>query len=166
MDEGQVLVFDRPDTVNLKCKKPEVEARVLERLGEKIEDFGGLTYLAMMSECPDLFKREEWEPYSMSITLLAKRNGKIYQGDIGWVHLGTEWTSGLGKLEKLKPTKDGKVEFEYMGYFQSPQDLEANQEYFKNWGRMYVLTEGSSEKESERKPGPLKSLDLTSPITS
>ena len=145
--EGQILIFDRSSTTDLDCKDPDVEIKIVEKVSGKLPDFSNFTYLAMMSECPELFKEEEWEPSSMDVTMVTKRGGKIYSADIYW---SSDEEYAMGNFTKINPTKEGKIEFEYAGYFQSPEDLSANQNYLRKFSRMYVLTEGSSEKESRR----------------
>ena len=50
------------------------------------------------------------------------------------------------------------------GYFQSNEDIEANRKYLKEWGMVYLLTEGSSEKDEEKVTGKLTELIPTKPV--
>ena len=62
LDEGQILVFDTPVTFDGRCKKPEVAEQIEDAVGDRIDDFANFLWLAMMSDHPELYKAEDWEP--------------------------------------------------------------------------------------------------------
>jgi hypothetical protein len=144
--ENQALVLVLPVTFDLKCKKPEVELAVLEKLGDKIDNYANFVWLAMMHEVPEMFRHDEWEPFGMDVNLLTRRNGKYYAANIlkdekRGIGYRSEW------FRKVHPNREGRLEIATYGYFQSKEDMEANQRYLREWGRMYLLTEGSSQKQ-------------------
>ena len=145
IEEGQILIFDRPGSHEMRCTNPQVEAEIKQKIGDKLNDHYGRTWFAMMGEAPELFKTEDWKPWFMRITFITKIKGKYYMADfLGNVESnGNHWVTGI---TRIKPTKDSKIQFYSHGYFQSEQDQYACQFYFRRWGTLWVLTEGSSEK--------------------
>lgn len=154
IEEGQVVILDRPVSHDMKCKDPQVETRIENKIIDKIGEDGlknycNFNWLAMMAECPEEFKQEEWEPINMNVTLITKRNGKFYSAEL-IEDVNNRGSYGVHNFEKVKPTKDSRVEVLSQGYFQSNEDRDASQEFFRKWARLYVLTEGSSEKSGSR----------------
>lgn len=166
IEEGQVLILDRPVSHDMKCKDPKIEEKIMDKVIEKIgEDefleYGNFNWIAMMANSPELYKQEEWEPINMHVTLMTKQNGKFYMADL-IKDFNTPNTYGIFKVEKVKSTKDSKVEILSQGYFQSKEDIEASQAFFRKWARLYVLTEGSSEKSGSRVEQRLTQLETSS----
>lgn len=165
LEEGDILVFDVPSPTFVRCKKPEVERKVLEKLGDKIHEYGNFEYLAMMGECPELFNKDDWEPYMMQLTLVTKKAGRHYVAILGSSRHGETTDAGIVNFTRPKLSKDSKVEFLYAGYFQSKKDEEWYSDNLKKFGRMYVLMEGSTERQKRQNPKGLTQLKLTTPIS-
>lgn len=159
IEEGQILAFCRPDPAWLECKDPQVEAKIMARI-QKPGQYANFNYVAMMDQHPELFKKEEWAPRLISVTLVTKKGGKYYAADLGSTDAEGKKQASVVEFSQLKPTKEGKVEIYYDGRFQSPQELEGHRDYFNKWGRIYVLSEGSSQKEQRKSPDRLAELKL------
>ena len=163
LGEGQILVLATPDHIFSDCKDPLVEDDIVEQIGEeKLANFGHLTYIAMMSEKPELFKKEDWTPSWINVTLATRHNGKIYKMDVGTSVGESSWPMDTNNLQT---TKEGNIEINYAGYFQSAQDISAFEDNLKVWGKVYVLNEGSSEKEKSMLPNASPSMN-PSPVVS
>lgn len=163
LGEGQILVLATPDHVFNDCKESLVEDAIAEQIGEeKLADFGYLTYIAMMSEKPELFKKEDWDPSRINVTLVTRHNGKVYKMDVDTSVGEASWAMDTNDL---KATKEGNIEINYAGYFQSSKDISAFEDNLKEWGKVYILNEGYSEKEMFILPNASPSMNL-SPITS
>lgn len=163
IEEGQIVILDRPVSHDMKCKDPQTETKivnkVIEKIGEdELQKYCNFNWLAMMAECPEEYKQEEWEPVHMNVSLITKRNGKFYSAELIEDH-NNRGSYGILKVEKVKPTKDSKVEVLSQGYFQSNEDRDASQAFFRKWARLYVLTEGSSEKSGTRVEKRVTQLD-------
>lgn len=160
LNEGQILVLAVPDSIFVDCKNDLVEASIINQIGEdKIMDFGNLTYVAMTRERPDLFKKEEWTPSWLNVMLITRYNGKLYSMEVG-THVDV--SSWARDTNRLKPSKDGKIEVDYAGFFQSAQDMSFFEDNLKLLGKVYILNEGSSEKETHINPSRLTSLETSS----
>jgi hypothetical protein len=150
ISEGQILVIDTPGTIDLKCKRDDVEQKILEELGDRIQDFANFIWLAMMSDRPELFKQEDWEPSGMQVVLVTKKGGKFF-----YTHVYKNYEDRpeyiIREFDRLKNEKGKQAEICVAGYFQSTADLEANKYFLRKWGRAYVLIEGSSEKGREKR---------------
>ena len=153
VEEGQIIVFVTPSTVFVEPKTRELNDKILEKVGDKIDDFANFTYLAMMSECPEFFHQEEWEPSMMDVVLATKVGGKLFSGSI----YGYENNYGLD-FKRVEGDKTDEAHVYLNGYFQSKQDMDANTNYRRKMGRIYTLIEGSNEKETKRQPKTVSNL--------
>ena len=87
----------------------------------------------------------------MSVVLVTKRGGKLFYGTARESQ-NTDDKAEVGFFRRLKIEKDGKAEILLGGYFQCETDKSANVDYLRKYGRIYLLTEGSSEKERATRP--------------
>ena len=149
--EGQILVFDTPITFDYKCKNPEVEQQILDILGDRIGDFGNFLWIAMMSDHPGLYKDEDWKPARMDIVTVTKKGGKLFCGSV-YENKDPDSKPETISFHKLEPNKNGETDLFISGYFQSATDRDANIGFLRKFGRIYLLTEGSSEKDRAKKP--------------
>lgn len=149
--EGQIMILDTPSTYHLDCKNKETKAKISSAIGDRIDSYSNFLWLAMMGDHPELYRPEEWKPSSMNVILVTKKGGKLFSAELnGGNQFGSEYA--LYFFRKLKIGRNKTAEVITGGYFQSVLDLEASQDNLRKFGRIYLLVEGSSEKQKIKKP--------------
>lgn len=149
--EGQILILCTPSTFIYGCRDKGVEKKVLDTLGDKIDKYANFTWLAMVEECPELYKSEDWKPSIRDIILVTKKGGKLFSANIGR-DLNFEPNGVVFCFGKLKTGKKNVAKIITQSSFEDEELLEINRSDLRKWGRIYILVEGSSEKERKVYP--------------
>lgn len=144
LGDGQVAVLFLPSPVSYECKSRDKEREIEEELGsEIIGKYANFTFFAMVSERPDLYGANDWEPTALEATALIIRRGNNY------FRLNRN-----SYFQKIHPDEEGKLKL-VEDYWTIPGEripMEIDEKFLPVYGKLYILQEGTGQRERKAVP--------------
>ncbi|HLE49193.1 MAG TPA: hypothetical protein VI819_04165 [Patescibacteria group bacterium] len=150
LNKEQIAILVRP--YNYQCSNPDTIKAVIGATGKEsyMEDFDEDAWDAMHEVAPKLYKPEEWKPTETDLILAKRGEYKLYTIAMYPLRGNRVFYTGL-KAEKFDRKNDLGVcaTLGHGVYLTSGQEVDVYVEGLVNYGSIYVLNKGSSEKEAQ-----------------
>lgn len=147
--DGQVGVFLFPSTFGVMPVSEEAK-EFLEKQDD-VEDHNAWTTLLPMALDRGLdFKRADWSFANSGERMLVKKIDGRYFTNLGNFSRATTpqgWP--IEMVVEVKPDEEGKITLWHQSYMWNKKQIDVQREMNEKLGRMYILQEGSSDKEQE-----------------
>lgn len=137
LDDGQVAVLFLPNPVSYDCKSRDKQREIEKELGsEIISKYANFAFFAMVSERPDLFNPNDWEPKAMGVALVMRRGNSYFRlRDFSF--------------QKVYPNREGKLKLAE-NFWTIPGEnipMELDEKFLPVYGKLYILQEGTGQKD-------------------
>jgi hypothetical protein len=150
--DGQIGVFLFPSTFGVLPVSEEAK-EFLEKQGD-VEDHNAWTTLLPMALDRGMdFKRADWSFANSGEKMLVKNvKGKYFINLGNFSRAATPQGWPIEMVVEVKPDEEGKITLWHQSYMWNNKQIDAQREMNEKLGRMYILQEGSSDKEQEEEP--------------
>lgn len=103
-----------------------------------------------MNARPDLYKKEDWTVYGLGIYLATRRGQNIYTARALPYGSGSKVVGNIGGFRRQPTDERGSIIITTLSGVNEPyktkEAVEAMAEHSRDFGKLYVLQEGSSSK--------------------